>query len=180
MPRPKIQPRRVIFLGVEGPSERAFVQWLRSICDEAGLHIHLSVHTGSGGDSLAVVQEAARRLRRLPGRRDIGDQLVLLDADRIAQDRRADRDAIAAARRYEFQVVLLTPNLEGLLLRLHARREKTKPPARTTERELRRLWTHYRKPPEVRELKRRFGHSDLLRAAEHDQHLRTLLRILGL
>ena len=180
MPRRPVPQRRVIFIGVEGPSERAFVQWLRSICDEAGLHIHLLVNTGSGGDSLNVVEEAARRLGKLSGRREIKGRLVLLDADRIVQDLNAGRDAVAAARRYELRIVLLTPNLEGLLLRLHPGREQTKPQAQSTERELRRYWPDYRKPPELRQLKRRFRLRDLRRAAEHDEHIRTLLRILDL
>lgn len=124
--------------------------------------------------------EAARRFRKLSGRREIRDRLVLLDADRIAQDRHAGRDAVAAARRYEFRIVLLTPNLEGLLLRLHPGREQTKPVANLAERELRKLWPDYRKPPEARELRRRFLLADLRRAAEHDDHLGTLLEVLGL
>lgn len=117
MPRRPVPQRRVIFIGVEGPSERRFVQW---------------------------------------------------------------RDAVAAARRYEFRIVLLTPNLEGLLLRLHPGREQTKPVANLAERELRKLWPDYRKPPEARELRRRFLLADLRRAAEHDDHLGTLLEVLGL
>ena len=167
MRRPRVQPRRVVFIGVEGRSERAFVKFMGDICEEKGLHVHPRVKTGSGGDSLAIVEEAARHLQRQPWRRDISDRLVLLDEDRIVTDQGAGRD-------------LMTPNLEGLLLRLHSGREQTKPVATSTQRELRKVWPTYRKPPAARELRRRFGLADLRRAAAHDPNLRTLMEVLGL
>ena len=150
------------------------------MCDEAGLHIHLRVETANGGDSLKIVQETVRSLRKRSGKREIKDGVVLLDADRIAQDLRAGKDAAAAAARSGFELILMTPNLEGLLLRLHPDREQSKPDAKRAERELRRLWHDYTKPPDVRQLKLRFQLPDLQRAAKHDDQLRTLLGIIGL
>lgn len=43
--RSRIEPRRIIFIGIEGPGERAFVQLLARCCDDAELHLHLE---GSG------------------------------------------------------------------------------------------------------------------------------------
>ena len=91
--RVQVESRRVIFIGVEGKSERAFARFLARCCEEAGLHLHLDVKSGSGGDSLSVVQEFGRRLERHPGRRELKDKVVLLDRDRIDQDVRAGRDA---------------------------------------------------------------------------------------
>lgn len=180
MRRPRVQPRRVVFIGVEGRSERAFVKFMGDICEEMGLHVHPRVKTGSGGDSLAIVEEAARHLGRQPWRRDISDRLVLLDQDRIVTDQSAGRDALASAGKHGLRIVLMTPNLEGLLLRLHRGREQTKPVATSTQRELRKVWPTYRKPPAARELRRRFGLADLRRAAAHDPNLRTLMEVLGL
>ena len=71
-----IQRRRVIFIGVEGKSDRAFVNFLARVCDDAGLHLHLDVKPATGGDSVAVgfgsidLRRAARHdneLRKLLG-----------------------------------------------------------------------------------------------------------------
>ena len=53
--RRSVEPRRVIFIGVEGESDRAFVQLLQRCCDREGRHLHLLVKPGSGGDSVSVV-----------------------------------------------------------------------------------------------------------------------------
>ena len=64
--RRPVEPRRVIFIGVEGKNDRAFAQFIQFCCNGEGLHLHLNVTTGSGGDSVSVVREAARHLTRLP------------------------------------------------------------------------------------------------------------------
>ena len=66
-----VQRRRVVFIGVEGKSDRAFVKFLGHICDEVGLHLHLDAKPASGGDSVAVVEEAGRRLKKHPDSRVI-------------------------------------------------------------------------------------------------------------
>ena len=45
-------------------ADRAFARFLQLCCDGEGLHLHLNVTTGSGGDSVSVVREAALRLTR--------------------------------------------------------------------------------------------------------------------
>ena len=119
MRRRPVEPRRVIFVGVEGPSDRAFAQLLRRACEDARLHVHLDVRAATGGDTVAVVEEAGRRLARHPGRRSIVKQIVLLDRDRLQRDIRNGRDALAVASRWRLEIVFQDPNLEGLLLRLH-------------------------------------------------------------
>ena len=43
-----ISPRRSIFIGVEGRSDRAFVQFLRKCCERKGKrHLHLYVRVAS-------------------------------------------------------------------------------------------------------------------------------------
>ena len=82
--RPSVEPRRrVIFIGVEGKSDWAFAQFLQRCCDKEGLHLHLAIKAGTGGDSVVVVKEAARHLTKHPGKQDINAKLVLLDRDRI-------------------------------------------------------------------------------------------------
>ena len=179
-PRP-VKPRRAISIGVEGKSDRAFARFLQLCCDEEGLHLHLNVTTGSGGDSVSVVREAARRLTRHPGRRDISDRLVLLDRDRYAQDVQAGRDAQAVASKSKLEIIFQNPNLEGLLLRLHQGHESREIAAGDSMAELRKVWPEYRKSSlTADQLNRRFTVSDLRRAARYDEGLRRLLEILGL
>lgn len=182
MPRRRpIEPRRVIFIGVEGKSDRAFAQFLQVCCEREGLHLHLNVTTGSGGDSVAVVREAARRLTRHPGRRDISHSLVLLDRDRYAQDLQAGRDAQAVASRSKLEIIFQNPNLEGLLLRLHQGYESREIAAGNSMAELRKVWPEYSKSSlTADQLKRRFTVSNLRRATRYDEGLRRLLDVLGL
>ena len=178
--RSRIEPRQIIFIGGEGPSERGFGQFLARCCEDAGKHLHLEVRPATGGDSLAVVEEAKRRLERHPARKDFKARLVLLDRDRLHQDIKAGRDPRALASKGNIKLVFQEPNLEGVLLRLHAGHEHRRVLPGDTMRELRKVWPEYRKPPTAIQLNQRFSLSDLRRAGAHDRELQHLLRVLGL
>ena len=178
--RRSVKPRRSIFIGVEGESDRAFAQFLQRCCDREGRHLHLMIKPGSGGDSVSVVEEAGRYLARHSAKRDIGDKLVLLDRDRIEADLKAGRDAQAVASRWNLKMLFQDPKLEGLLFRLHPGREQRRITAGDAMAELRRVWPEYRKPPTADQLSGRFTLSDVRRAARHDRELQKLLEILGL
>ena len=179
--RALVEPRRVIFVGTEGRSDRSFVQFLQHCCDEARLHVHLHVEPGSGGGSVAVVRNAARSLKHL-GRKDIGAKLVLLDLDRVTQDEKEGHAAQAEAAKAHLEIIFQEPNLEGVLLRLYEGHEKSRRiPASRTERALRKLWPDYDKSSLTADrLRQRFTVSDVRRAAAHDQQLGRLLEILEL
>ena len=178
--RRRVPPRTIIFIGCEGKSERAFVRLLFDICQEAGLHLHLDARPGNGGDSVSVVQEAVRHLRKHPDRMSIKHSFVLLDRDRIAQDVMAGRDAAAAASRWKIEIMHLDPSLEGLLLRLHPGQERRSIAPGDALKELRKVWPEYRKPPTAAQLRQRFDLPSLRRAARYDQVLQRLLEVLGL
>ena len=175
----KVERRRVIFIGVEGPSDRTFIRFLYDCCDEKGLYLHLDTKVGNGGDSVVVVKEAARYLNRHSGRRDISNRLVLLDSDRIEQDKQAGLDAQRVASEKNLELIFLHPNLEGLLLRLHEGHERRKI-VNNAEAELRKVWPAYSKQLTADQLGQRFTLSDLQRAAQYDDGLKRLLEILGL
>ena len=178
--RRSVEPRRVIFIGVEGESERAFAQFLRICCDSEGRHLHLIIKPGGGGDSFSVVEEAHRHLERHPAKRNISDRLVLLDRDRIEPDLKAGRDAQAAASRWNLKILFQDPNLEGLLFRLHPGHEQRRIMAGDAMAELRKVWPEYSKRPTAVQLSRRFTLSDVRRAARYDEELQKLLAVLGL
>ena len=178
--RRSVEPRRAIFIGVEGESDRAFVRFLQRCCEEEGQRLNLLVKPGGGGDSVSVVEEAGRHLARHSAKRDIRDKLVLLDRDRIPQDLKAGRDAQAAAAGWNLKILFQDPNLEGLLFRLHQGHERRRTTAGDSMTVLRKVWPEYRKPPTADQLSRRFTLSDVRRAARYDKELRQLLEILGL
>ena len=178
--RRSVKPRRVIFIGVEGESDRAFVRFLQRCCEREGRRLHLIVKRGGGGDSVSVVEEAGRHLARHSAKRDIRDKLVLLDQDRIPQDLKAGRDAQAEAAGWNLKILFQDPNLEGLLFRLHQGHERRSITAGDAMTELRKVWPEYRKPPTADQLSGRFTLSDVRRAAQHDKELCQLLEILGL
>jgi len=66
-----VEPRRVIFIGVEGESERAFVPFLERCCRDEDLHLSANIKLTRGGDSVAVVEEAGRHLARRAARTEI-------------------------------------------------------------------------------------------------------------
>ena len=179
MRRRWVEPRRVIFIGVEGKSDQAFARFLGHCCQEAGLHLHLDVKSGSGGDSVAVVEEAIRYLRH-SGKSNIRNRLVLLDRDRIKQDLQAGRDAQTAASRARLKIIFQEPNLEGLLIRLHQGQENRRIAADKAMAELRKVWPGYSKPPTADQLSQCFTLSDVQRAAQHDSELQRLLTVIGL
>ena len=178
--RRPVQPRRSFFIAGEGQSERAFVRFLQRLCDEARLYVHLDVRPQDGGGSVAVIEQAGRWLKRNRSRREYQARLVLLDRDRIEAEPREGMQAQAAATRYKLEIVFQDPNLEGLLVRLHAGQEQRKIRASDSENELRKMWPEYQKPPTAEQLRQRFTLDDVRRAAVHDQHLQTLLEVIGL
>ena len=181
MSRRRLVPqRKVIFIGTEGDSDRAFAQFLQRCCDQEQLRVHLKIKPASGGDSVAVVEDIGRWLAKNDPGKNYQTRLVLLDHDRIEQDLRAGRDAQAAATRLKLELVFQDPNLEGLLLKLHPGRERQNIAAHRAISELQKVWPTYKKPPTADLLQQRITLDDVRRAATHDQHLRKLLEVLGL
>ncbi len=179
--RPRVPKRKRVFIGAEGESERSLARWLNLLCDEQGLSFHLDIVVCGGGDSLAVAEHAVReyrRRRRLYG--PFSNAWILLDHDRIEQDRRSGRDPGPEADTENLKLVYLKPNIEGTLLKFHPGQEKRSPAADSAERELRKFWPQYDKPASAEELRKRFRIEDIRRAARHDGGLRWMLEKLRL
>ncbi len=128
-----------------------------------------------------VVEDAVDQYRdrsKLFGQYEAG--LILLDTDRIEEDRARGRDPLAAASGERLRLVHLRPKLEGLLFRLYPGNERRFVPARSAERFLRGRWPTYDKPESADALGQRFTPGDLRRASQHDADLHWVLEILGL
>ena len=126
---------------------------------------------------MSVVGRCAERIWK---KRPYARRLVLLDSDRLAEDRRNGRDPAPVAAKTKVDLVSLQPNLEGLILRLHEGQETRKLARESVANDLKKLWPGYRKPPSADDLEGRFSIDDLRRAARYDEYLRTLLKALEL
>lgn len=143
--------------------------------------MHLDVRVCGGGDGFRVVEYSLEQYRRRS--RDYGPYsagLILLDADRIEEDRRHGRDPSTALDGENLLVTCLQPNIEGLLYRLHPDCESRFVSAQQATQLLRTVWPKYVKPPTADALGRRFGLGDLRRASRHDKYLRSAVELLGL
>ncbi len=145
------------------------------------LHIHLHVHVCGGGDSRSVVESAVDQLRR----RSLNlvspkAALVLMDFDRVPEDRRRGRGPENAKGSELLQFVYLKPNLEGLFLRMCEDCENRFVDPHRVLPILKKKWPEYTKPMSATAISKRFGLSDLRRAAKHDQYLRGALETIGL
>ena len=181
MPRKTWNRRRRIFVGVEGESERSFVTWLRLLCDSKGCNLHLDTMVCGGGDTYAMAHEALRSYqRRKIQHGDYESAFVLLDHDRLEQDRAADRDPRRILNRTPLKIIWQKPNHEGLLYRLHSGKECKFLPANKVKEKLQGKWPSYSKNSDAIVIEKQFTLDDLIRAARYDENLKELLKILRL
>ena len=180
--RAPVPQRERVFLAGEGESEAAFGAWLNGLCEGARLHLHLDVQPLGGGDPLALVEQAIRLRAARSGRNLIYKASVLLiDTDRLDDGSERSRRAIATASRGDLRLVRQRPRFQSLVLRLHARHERTFLFGADIDVRLGRVWSDYKKGRVTRyDLSRRFTHADLLRAAACDEELQALVALLGL
>lgn len=134
----------------------------------------------AGGDTLAIVEASAARRRR-SGPQAFARSIVLLDADRVAQDGDRALRAQQLAQRERIDLVFSRPCIEATFLRLHLTHE-TRAPTSTAiaNAELMRVWPDYAPPPLAADLHGRFVLGDLLRLARIDADIRRLVEVIGL
>ncbi len=179
--RRPVPKRKRFFIGAEGESERSLARWLKQLCDEADLHVHLDIVVCGGGDSLAIVKHSVNQYRqrtKLYGRFLAG--LIILDDDRIEEDKLHDRNPLTGLDNEDLRLVYLIPNLEGLLLRLHPGYESKFVLAHEAGRALRKQWPQYDKPASAMTLGHRFKLQNLQLVARQDTNIRLVLETLGL
>jgi hypothetical protein len=179
--RPSVPPRLRIFFGCEGESERGYAAFLGEILQSNGCHVHLDAVLLTGGDPLALVELARRRIienERNRGRYAI--RAVLLDADRLGQTpaRDARIEPIVAAA--NLRLIWQRPCHEALLLRhLDGCRDRKPANAALAEQELTRHWPDYEKGMSARRLAVRLSARELRQALDVERDLAAFLTDLG-
>ena len=103
-----------------------------------------------------------------------------MDADRVKEDKFRGRDPHMKLIDEKVSLVQLTPNLEGLLWRLHSGNENRLILAGRSEEFLKKRWPEYVKPTSAEKLNRRFKLQDLQRVVQHDAEIRLVLETFGL
>jgi hypothetical protein len=178
--RPEIvKIRSRFFVAVEGESEQSFVTWLQ-VLSEQELHIHLDVVLLGGGGFKSMLQKAVRLHKRRSRRGIYQDRFLILDGDRAEQGDWTIEKLRREAAQKKIIVCVQNPNHEGLLLRMMPDMEREIPDAASVEARLKNQWPAYQKPMNARALGRQFLLDDLLRVANLDSDLKTLLKKIGL
>ena len=177
----RIPKRTRFFVCVEGRSEASLIAWWKKLSEQEKLHIHLDVYVSGGGDSRSIVDDAVNQLNRQSNSRVTPEAaLVLLDFDRVPEDRKYGRDPEMAKGREKLQLIYLRPNLEGLLLRLCNGCETQYVSSDRALPNLRRHWEEYTKPMSAAAFEKRVNLDDLRRTANHDGDLQRALTTIGL
>ncbi len=141
------KPRKRVFLGSEGISERNYGQYLRKIADEHDLQIHLDcVLPIGGGDPLTIVEESIKSLNRNTTRHgEYWVKAIMLDSDKLGDNAERDNLIPPLIERNNIKLIYSTPNFEALLLRHFPGCENRIPPAKESLNELRKVWPNYTK-----------------------------------
>ena len=174
-----VPPRLRIFLGCEGESERGYGAFLGELLQINGCHVHLDtvLLRPTGGDPLALVELARRRVEEIERKRGrYAFRAVLLDADRMGQTRVRDARIEPIATAASLRLIWQRPCHEALLLRhLDGCRDRQPATCALAEQELKRHWPEYEKGMSAMRLARRLGARELRQALEVEHDLAALL-----
>ena len=178
-----IKPRRRVFVGCEGESERSYVALLRLLPSIKRLHVHLDpvVLNPGSGDPAKLIERAAQRLQECT--RQHGKYIaraVLLDSD--TRGRAPDREerAFAIAKKLRMTLIWQEPCHEALLLRHLDGCDRSLPAtSEQAMRELQSHWPEYRKGLPASDLARRLGDIELSRAVLVETSLHAFLKQIG-
>jgi hypothetical protein len=145
-----IPQRKRIYLGCEGPSEQSYGKRLGEIADAAGLHLYFDndVLQPGGGDPLALVQSAIRKIKETETKRGVfALRAILLDRDKIGVKPQRDEKIWSLAKQNRLHLIWQEPCHEGFLLRHFEGQQDAQP--KTSDlalQALKRIWTEYHKP----------------------------------
>ena len=183
MMRLRIQQRKRIYLGCEGQSEQSYGARLAQIADAAGLHLYFDndILQPGGGDPLALVQLALRRIKHTETKRGtFAFRAILLDRDKFGGQLERDAQVGPMARASRLHLIWQEPCHEGFLLRHleghHIARPLTSDLAGQA---LRAVWAEYQKAMPTMYLARRIDLQAIERAAAVEDDFRAFLQKIG-
>jgi len=179
----KRPPRRRVFLGCEGESERSYGSLLRRLLEAQRQDVHLdAVLLGSGGgDPLALVERAQRLIKDARRKRETYEiHAILLDADKLGEVPNRDAPLYKIAESLNLRLIWQTPCHEALLLR-HLAGCRSLQPATTklAEMELKRHWPGYYKGMSAIRLAERIGTGEVQQARQVEEALAGFLYDIG-
>jgi hypothetical protein len=173
-----IPQRRRIFLGCEGESERSYGALLARLVEKRRrVHIDAVLLKPGGGDPLALIELAIRRVRERTLRNGAYTEMaVLLDADTRGISRERDSRAIDMADKEGLRLVWQEPCHEAFLLRHLQGCQMLRPMTSASAMdELRRRWPQYRKALPAMRLADRIDEDAVRRAAAVEGVLKDFL-----
>ncbi|MCE0484761.1 MAG: hypothetical protein LV479_11055 [Methylacidiphilales bacterium] len=177
---PSIPKRIRYFVAVEGESEQSFVRWLQYLAD-AELHIHLDTYPLGGGGFASMLEKTVNEHKKRAGRHGTyKNRFLIIDADRANSNDWPLDQLRAEAHTHHIKVIVQRPNHEGLLYRIISHEVHDIPVANAAQARLRRHWEHYEKPADAAQLRRHLNFDALIKVADVDPDVETLLRGIGL
>ncbi|MDB6014900.1 MAG: hypothetical protein JWL65_7150 [Gammaproteobacteria bacterium] len=182
--RPLIAQRRRVFLGCEGESERGYGALINRLLESRRRDVHLDIVLlkPGGGDPLALIELAARRISEGERKREAPyiHRAVLLDADRRGQAPARDARIPAIVAATKLRLLWQEPCHEALLLRhLDGCRDLRPPTSSHALQELRRRWPDYVKGMPAARLATKISHAQIVQMLEVEQELASFLADIG-
>lgn len=185
MSRHRIPQRVRTYIGCEGQSEQSYARLLGMVADSVGCHLYIDndLLQPGGGDPLALVQLAVRRIDRKEKQRGgpFRHRALLLDRDKFGQDPRRDVQVEPLARQNTLSLIWQAPCHEAFLLRHFDGFDTVRPATTDLSYEgLRRVWPGYEKGMPAAQLEKRISLEGIRRACAAEAELASFLRRVGL
>ena len=173
--------REKIYLPVEGESEQSFVKLLQQFCDQKNLNKHLDCQILKGGGYKSMLKKAGREQKKYDRKR-AKKSILLVDSDRanFSDDGWTIDILRQEALKYNMNVCVQNPNLEGLFLRILLGRKQKTPKNSNIKSQLLAVWPNYKKPVDATTLAKKITLNDLLYIAQSDKEMYYLLSQIGL
>jgi hypothetical protein len=184
MTRPRIQQRTRIYLGCEGESEQSYGKRLNEIADSFDLHLHFDndLLRPGGGDPLALVQLAIRRIKEKEVKRGMfALRAILLDKDKLGLSPERDAQIESLTQPHRLLLIWQDTCHESFLLRHLEGQDNARP--QTTGlafQALKRAWPEYHKPMSAMQLAVKIDLCTILRARSVESAFAEFLDLIGL
>jgi hypothetical protein len=177
---PKIPPRKLIFLGCEGHSEKGYGALLERYgkeTPECHIHIRSEVLQPGAGDPHALVLKAIKTIKDIEKKREkFQIKAILLDKGSQQKNDTAQR----AANEAEILLIWQDPDHESFLLHHLNGCKNLKPSKDKTMETIQNHWPEYKKGMNAMQLAGRIALSDMRNACTVERDLRIFLIKIGL